>query len=94
MELENHNIRCNTFGDVEKVIKKAEAKIKEPKSTSEKRYYAQDILLEAETLLSCPDYKARNSGCVNCRFFAHRYIRNIKIWLRPKEQNWQSAINE
>ena len=78
MEFEKYNIRCNAFGDVEKVIKKAEAKIKEPKSTSEKRYYAQDILLEAETLLSCPDYKARNSDCVNCRFFAHRYNQEYK----------------
>ena len=78
MEFEKHNIECKTFWDVERVIKNAEAKIKEPRTAAEKRYYAQDILLESNTLLSCPDYNARNSNCVNCRSFAHRYTQEYK----------------
>ena len=78
MELKNHNIKCNTFWDVERVIKKAETKIKEPRSAVEKQYYAQDILLESETLSSCPDYDAKNSDCVACRSFAHRYNQEYK----------------
>ena len=78
MEFGKQNIKCNTFVDVEKVIKNAEAKIKEPRSIAEKRYYAQDILLEGETLLSCPDYNTRYSDCVSCRSAAGRYIREYK----------------
>jgi len=60
----NHNIECNIFWDVERVIKKAEIKIKELRSTAERQYYAQDILLEAETLFLCPNYNARSSDCI------------------------------
>ena len=78
MNFENRSIKCNTFLDVERVIKKAKGTIKEPRSAAEKQYYAQDILLEAKTLLSCPDYNARNSDCANCRFFAQRHAREYK----------------
>jgi len=78
MVFENHNIKCNTFWDVERVIKKAETKTKEPRSTAEKLYYSQDILLEAETLLACPNYNAKNSDCIACRAFAHRCNQEYK----------------
>jgi len=68
----NHNIECNIFWDVERVIKKAEIKIKELRSTAERQYYAQDILLEAKTLFLCPNYNVKNSDCIACRAFAHR----------------------
>ena len=86
MEFENHNIECNTFWDVERVIKKAETKIKEPRSAAEKQYYAQDILLEAETLLSCLDYDAKNSDCTTCRSFAYRYAQEYKYLTRAKRK--------
>jgi len=75
MEFEKHNIECKTFWDVERVIKNAEAKIKEPRTAAEKRYYAQDILLESNTLLFCPDYNARNSDCVDCHSAVQQFIR-------------------
>ena len=86
MEFENHNIECNTFWDVERVIKKAETKIKEPRSTAEKLYYAQDILLETETLLSCPDYNTKNSDCIACSSFAHRYNQEYKYLTKAERK--------
>lgn len=78
MEFQVHSIKCNTFWDVETVIKKAKAKIKDPRSAAEKRYYAQDILVEAKTLLSCPDYNARNSDCKICHSISHKCIEEYK----------------
>ena len=78
MEFGTNNIKCKTFWDVERVIKNAGLKIKEPRNAAERRYYAQDVLLESKTLLSCPDYNARNSDCVGCRFFAHRHAREYE----------------
>jgi len=86
MEFENHNIKCKTFWDVERVIKNAEAKIKEPRNAAERRYYAQDVLLESRTLLSCPDYNARNSDCVSCRSFAHRYTQEYKYLAKTERK--------
>jgi len=86
MEFENHCIECNTFWDVEAVIKKAEAKMKEPRSAAEKQYYSQDILLEAETLLACPNYNAKNFDCIACRIFAHRYTHKYKYLVKVERK--------
>jgi len=82
MEFEKHNIECKTFWDVERVIKNAEAKIKEPRTVAEKKYYAQDILLESNTLLSCPDYNFRKPDCMRCHAVSRRregMSKNINI---------------
>lgn len=74
MEFENQDIKCSIFWDAEAVIKKTDAKIKEARSTKERQYYAQDILLEAKSLLSCSNYNDGNPDCVSCHSISRRYI--------------------
>jgi len=78
MEFENQDIRCSIFLDTDAVIRKTVAKINEAQNLKEKQYYAQDILLEAETLLSCPSYKAENPDCPSCNSILRRYIKEYK----------------
>ncbi len=78
MESENQDIKCNIFYETEAVIRKSEDKIKETKNFKEKKYYAQDILLEAKSLLSCPDYKDGNIDCLSCHSIALKYIRQYE----------------
>jgi len=78
MEVENQVIVCRIFQDTAAVINKTEAKIKEAKSTKERQYYAQDILLEAGNLLPCSSYNARNPDCMNCFSTLHKFIQEYK----------------
>ena len=78
MELENQGIKCNTFWDAEAVIKKTEDKIKVAKNNKERRYYAQDILVEVEVLLLCADFNAGNPDCMSCHSILRRYIKEYK----------------
>ena len=86
MEFENRGIKCNIFWDAESVIKKTHAKIKQAKSLKEKQYYAQDILLEAETLLTCSKYSAGNSDCVSCHSISRRYIQEYKYLAKDERK--------
>lgn len=74
MEFENQGIKCSKFWETELVIKKTEAKISETSSIKERRYYAQDILLEAEGLLSCLNYNSGNPDCLNCHSICRGHI--------------------
>lgn len=74
----NKGIKCNIFWDTKAVIEKTEAMVKKAKSSKERQYYAQDILLEAETLLSCSDYNTGNPDCVSCHSISRRYIQECK----------------
>ncbi len=77
--LSNHQgIKCRTFWDAEKVINKAETKIKVAKSNKERRYYAQDILIEIETLLLCANFNDGNPDCVSCYSILRRYIKEYE----------------
>ena len=78
MESETYDIKCDIFRDAAAIIKKARAKIKVSKNSREKQYYAQDILLEAETLLSCSNFSIKNPNCKTCRFVSHRNIEEYK----------------
>lgn len=78
MEFENKTIKCSTFQDAETLIKKTEEKIKETRSIKERQYYAQDILLEAESLLSCSNYNDKNPNCLNCHLILLKYIQEYK----------------
>ncbi len=78
MELEKQYIKCSKFQDTEAVIKKSEDKIKETIGVKERQYYAQDILLEAKTLISCLNYNIEKQDCLNCRPVLLRYIQEYK----------------
>ena len=73
MRFEDRNINCNIFRDAEAVIKRADSKMKEV-NTKEKQYYAQDILGEVETLLSCSYYNSQSTDCLSCYAISCRYI--------------------
>lgn len=78
IELENVVVKCSKFSDAEAVIKKIEAKIKQVGNNKERQYYIQDILLEAQTLLQCLNYKSENIGCLKCHFISNRYTQEYK----------------
>lgn len=84
MELENYVVKCKKFRDAQAVIWKTEVKIKEAASSREKRYYAQDILLEAETLLSCAYYVAGSFDCLKCHLVSQRYIQEREYLAREE----------
>lgn len=71
-------IKCSTFQESEAIIKKAEEKIMGTKSVKERQYYAQDILVESESLLSCSNYNGKNPHCLNCHLVLLRYIQEYK----------------
>ena len=84
MEFENQGIKCNIFWNAQAVIKKAEAKMKEVKAIKERQYYAQDILLELESLLLCSNYNAGNLDCVSCHSILRRYIKEYKYLVKEE----------
>ena len=86
MEFKYQNIKCNIFLDTEAVIKKTEVKVKEAGTTKERQYYAQDILLEARTLLSCENYDAENPDCLNCHSISRNYIRGYEHLAKDKSR--------
>lgn len=85
-ELETQDIKCTTFLDTEKIIKRTDTKIKETRNTKERRYYAGDILLEAKALLSCSNYNAENPECLNCRSILREYIQEYEYLVKNKRQ--------
>lgn len=91
MEFENQGIECKKFWDTKEVIKKAEDKMKTAKANKEKRYYAQDILQEAESLLLCSNFNSGNPDCVSCHSILRRYIKEYK-YLAKEEAKKNSII--
>lgn len=84
MKFGNQGIKCKTFWDAEKVVNKAETKIKIAKSNKERRYYAQDILLEVDDLLLCTDFIGGNSDCMSCYSILRRYIKEYEYLANHK----------
>jgi len=90
--VETQEVKCSTFLDTEKVIKKTDAKIRETRITKEKRYYAGDILVEAKTLLSCSNYNTENPECLNCHSISHKLIQEYVPLTKDNRRN--SAIDK
>ena len=86
MELEKQYIKCSKFQDTETVSKKAEDKIKETIGVKERQYYAQDILLEAKALISCPNYNSKKQDCLNCHLFLLKYIQEYKNLAKDEDK--------
>ncbi len=74
MEFEKQYIKCSKFQDTEAVIKKSEDKIKEIRNIKERQDYAQDILVEANTLFLCSDYNSKDPDCSNCHSISCKYL--------------------
>jgi len=92
MEFKNQTIKCGKFLETELVIKKTEAKISEGASLRERRYYAQDILLEAEDLLSCLNYNSKNLDCLNCRSISRSHIQEYGHLAKDEKKRGKSYV--
>ncbi|MFZ2357414.1 MAG: hypothetical protein WAW67_06320 [Candidatus Omnitrophota bacterium] len=68
-----NNIKCPVFRESDEIIKNIILKL-EKVNSREKQDYAQDILVEANTLLLCSDYNSKNPDCSNCHSISHRYL--------------------
>ena len=86
MGFENQGIKCSIFWDAEAVIEKADAKIKEARSIKERKYYAQDILLEVQNLLMCSNYNAGDPECLSCHTISHRHIQEYEYLAKSQKK--------
>ena len=68
-----NNIKCPIFCESDGIIKNIILKL-EQVSSKEKQDYAQDILVEANTLLLCSNYSSKNPDCLNCHTISRKYL--------------------
>ena len=72
-----YNIKCPIFLETDRVIKNVISKFWKAGS-KERRNYAQDILLEAKTLLSCSKHNPGDTECLNCQSILHNYLQEYE----------------
>ena len=68
-----NNITCPIFCETDGIIKNIILKV-EKANSKEKQDYAQDILVEANTLLLCSNYNFKNPDCSNCHSISRKYL--------------------
>ena len=68
-----NNIECPVIRESDGIIKNIILKL-EKVNPREKQDYAQDILVEANTLLLCSDYNSKNPDCSNCHSISRKYL--------------------
>ena len=68
-----NNITCPIFCETDGIIKNIILKV-EKANSKEKQDFAQDILLEANTLLLCSNYNSKNPDCLNCHSISCKYL--------------------
>ena len=68
-----NNIACPIFCESDGIIKNIILKLEQVNS-KEKQDYAQDILVEANTLLLCSNYNSKNPDCSNCHTILRKYL--------------------
>lgn len=68
-----NNITCPIFCETDGIIKNIILKV-EKANSKEKQDYAQDILVEANTLLLCSNYNSKNPDCSNCHTISRKYL--------------------
>lgn len=67
------NIKCPIFRESDEIIKNIILKL-ENVNSKEKHDYAQDILVEANTLLLCSKYNSKNPDCLNCHSLSRKHL--------------------
>ncbi|MBU4078204.1 hypothetical protein KKE85_01140 [Patescibacteria group bacterium] len=77
-----NNIECPIFRESDEVIKNIILKL-EKANSKEKQDFAQDILLEANTLLLCSNYNSKNPDCLNCHSISRRYLQEYGHLPKP-----------
>jgi hypothetical protein len=78
MEFVGLDISCNFFQDAIINIKNAELRIELTRNFKERQYFAQDILLKAEDLLSCQNHNSENPDCSVCHSISRKYMLRYK----------------
>jgi hypothetical protein len=68
-----NNIECPVFRESDEIIKNIILKL-EKVAPKEKQDYAQDILVEANTLLLCSNHNSKDLDCLNCHSISHKYL--------------------
>ena len=68
-----NKIKCPIFCESDGIIKNIILKLEQVNS-KEKQDYAQDILVEANTLLICSNYNSKNPDCSNCHTISRKYL--------------------
>lgn len=87
MEFENQNIKCSIFWDAEGIIRRIDAKIREVRDAKQRQYCAQDILLEARSLLSCPNYNVGNPNCLICYSISRGHLQEYEYLAKSTIRN-------
>ena len=78
-----NNITCPIFCESGGIIKNIILKLEQVNS-KEKQDYAQDILVEANTLLLCSDYNSKNPDCPNCHTISRKYLQEFGRFSKTK----------
>lgn len=68
-----YSIKCSVFCESNEIIKSIILKL-EKANLKERQDYAQDVLLEANSLLLCLNYNSQNSDCLNCHSVSRGYL--------------------
>jgi hypothetical protein len=66
-----------------KVIKNIILKFKNANS-KEKQDFAQDILVEANTLLLCASYNSKNQDCLDCHSISRKHLQEYGQFSKAK----------
>ncbi|MFH1691801.1 MAG: hypothetical protein ABIC68_04445 [Candidatus Omnitrophota bacterium] len=69
----SNGVKCLIFCESDKITKNIILKLDKVNSR-ERQDYAQDILVEANTLLLCSDYNSKNPECLDCHFISRKYL--------------------
>ena len=78
-----NNIECSIFRESDEIIKNIILKL-EKVNSKEKQDYAQDLLLEANTLLLCSNYNSKNPDCLNCHSISRKYLQEYGYLSKTK----------
>ena len=68
-----NNLECPIFCESDEIIKNIILKL-EKANSKEKQDFAQDILIEANTLLLCSNYNSKNPDCSSCHSISRNYL--------------------
>ena len=77
-----NNIKCPIFCESDEIIKNIILKL-EKANSQEKQDFAQDILVEANTLLLCSNYNSKNPDCSNCHSISCKYLQEYGYLPKP-----------
>lgn len=78
-EFVQDNIKCSVFYESNEIIKSIILKF-EKANFKERQDYAQDVLLEANSLLLCLNYNSQDSDCLNCHSVSRGYLQEYGVF--------------